>query len=136
MIKKRLLTLAKFLLTVPEDNFDLSTWRAGDCSGFVTDEKLNNHTCGTTACAVGWACSIPEFINLGLHMPLHRVSAWSSYPVFSGQVSWDAVEKFFGITQEESKYLFQSDYYYGTSEATPSGVAIRIKQFVKLGHIP
>ena len=136
MIKKRLRTLAKFLLTVPEGNFKLDTWRNADGDSNVTDEKLNSHPCGTTACAVGWACSIPEFKKLGLSMSYTSDRAWTSCPVFAGKENWKAVNKFFGLAREESEYLFQADsYYWEIGIPLPSDVATRIKNFVERGDI-
>lgn len=120
MNKERLLKLAEFLETsVPNEEFDLGSWR-----------------CGTTACAVGWACTMPEFTQQGL--------VWSTMeddfasPYYKDQVTgkefsgWNAVGKFFlGVEKDYMlKYnLFAPDFY--PSNPTPQMVAARIRQTVE-----
>ena len=54
MNTERLLTLANFLRNeVPDDNFNMAFWRSGRD---MSDWALQHHKCGTSACAVGWAC--------------------------------------------------------------------------------
>jgi hypothetical protein len=104
MNTKRLLILAAFLETVPEHKFDLEDWRdtglerltSGERinGDYTTDEKLLNNSCGTTGCAIGWACTIPEFIEDGFtwdgSSPLLTNSDTKLY-------EWFAVEEFFSI---------------------------------------
>lgn len=57
------LLLAKLLRErVPADRFDISEWVGEDWQG---DPGLS---CGTKACAVGWASAFPEFQEMGLIM--------------------------------------------------------------------
>lgn len=58
----RLLKLADFLETVPEGRFDFGHWAGEDWRG------AQDLSCGTSACAMGWAPSIPEFAALGLRL--------------------------------------------------------------------
>lgn len=51
---ERLFVLSRFMKTVKNEKFDLSTW----CN---RDRK-----CGTVACVLGWAGNIPEFRKIGL----------------------------------------------------------------------
>ena len=108
--KQRLQTLANFLRTVPPERFDLENWRSAPHTSLpITDEDLK--TCGTTACAVGWACSMPAFKAEGLyyngHMPVYA-------PVDAQPLSyWRAVEEFFGLSYIEARWLF-SDKCYST----------------------
>ena len=119
MNEERLVRLAHFLIDdVPEYNFNLGTWRAGR---FHEDEDLLNHKCGTTACACGWACVIPEFQEQGLR-------AVTGMPWFNGQGGWNAVEKFFELTYVESLTLFAGDCYH--LNPTPIDVADRILLFI------
>lgn len=129
----RLLRLAAFLDDVPPHRFDYSRWVGTDWKG---KEDLS---CGTTACALGWATTMPEFRRLGLrlgldmgtgvvHLKTQRPNFWSS-PIY-------ASEKVFGLTYKEHGYLF------GAAEG-PSGerslaegarattVAKHIRRFVK-----
>ncbi len=55
IFKFRMLYLAKFLRGLPPERFDYSSW-VGD-----TWLKKQDLSCGTTACALGWAATIPEF---------------------------------------------------------------------------
>lgn len=109
--KQRLQTLANFLRTCAPEKFDLENWRSAPHTLSPTDEDLN--TCGTTACAVGWACSMPEFKAEGLyyngHMPVYA-------PVDAQPLSyWRAVEEFFGLSFIEARWLFSIECY-----STPS----------------
>lgn len=121
----RLIFLANFLDTVPKSRFDLDSWRS--TTNEISDRVFFSKECGTTACAVGWACALPQFQALGLKFR-------HTYPVLSrkgkpDKGSWDAVEEFFDIGQEESAYLFL-DTRYLESESGPSDVAARIRKFV------
>jgi hypothetical protein len=156
MNTKRLLILAAFLETVPEHKFNLRDWREShelrgwreshelsDDENYVSLSELNaslsnkslmNHSCSTTGCAIGHACTIPEFIedgftwqdsSIGRHQgPLLTDS--SSKPLCSG---WSAVEYFFSIDQVTSQYLFdQTDYDHDKSGS--KDVANRICEVV------
>ena len=76
----RLVKLATFLAPIKEEKFDLDSW--GNHEGFLDEHDVNlfglnpdkaqkfcptsdqlNNACGTTACALGWAGTIPEFQN-------------------------------------------------------------------------
>jgi hypothetical protein len=55
--KERLLRLADLLDTIQPGRFDFGVWVSGPHDGDCYD--LNH--CGTVACALGWATTIPEF---------------------------------------------------------------------------
>jgi hypothetical protein len=138
MNTKRLLILAAFLETVPEHKFDLINWRdtgierltlkerlSGD---YISNEKLLNNSCGTTGCAIGWACTIPEFIEDGF--------TWSGrWPLLTDSSSkplctvWRAVEYFFSIDKVTSEYLFM-DTSYDCDKSGSKDVANRIREVV------
>jgi hypothetical protein len=117
---QRLLKVAKILDTVPEEKFNLSMWR---------------NSCGTVACAVGWAASDPGFKRAGFSLRKHESSIWGNLHVpHYGEVNhWTAVEKFFGLSREQAEYLFLHLSYSGY-DATPREVAERIRNFVKNGR--
>jgi hypothetical protein len=136
MNTKRLLILADFLETVPEHKFDLMNWRdtglekltlgerlSGD---YMSNKKLLNNSCGTTGCAIGWACVIPEFIEDGF--------IWSgNYPLLNDNskewYGFDAVLNFFSIDESTSEYLFEyNSYDYDKSGS--KDVANRIREVV------
>lgn len=125
MNKERLTKLADFLDTVPEHKFDLESWRSdstGDESweALVDDAHLLNFDCGTTGCAVGWACVMPEFQAEGL--------AWGVWgPTATGYSGWFAVMDFFGLKRVDAEYLFSGSEYDDDAKK-PTDVAARIRE--------
>lgn len=111
-------TLAAHLLTLGSDTaFDLAMWK-------------QVRSCGTTACAVGEACTLPYFANKGL--TLREGIFRSQFPVLERRnmptlTRWEAVEAVFEITREQAEFLFHASSY--PERATPAMVAIRIKAF-------
>ena len=138
MNKPRLQALATMLRSVPPDNFNLDSWRykedldvlLGQC---VTDEQITSHTCGTTACAVGRACAMPEFNVQGLTYDNWEPLYTCYGSIRSMSVGWSAVEAFFDISYKEAQELFTDEGYkyseYGDS-VTPQNVAKRIEEFI------
>lgn len=129
MNKTRLLLLADALETrVPADHFDLREWREGDDGRNVSDGDLLNHECGTVACAVGWACALPEFKAEGL-------SYDGAMPDFKGSTHFCAVNDFFEIGYAGSRHLFLATEYPDNgagpgADTGPLEVAARIRAFV------
>ena len=116
MHKQRLLTLAKYLRAeVNPKKFDMEYWK-----------------CGSVCCAVGHAASIPEFNKLGFTIKKQIKTSRYCAPGYKGHVSWDAIRKFFNLSDPESDYLFSS-FCYRDSKILPSTVANRIEKFVKSG---
>ena len=102
--RERLLKLADFLDKLPEQRFDYSRWVGASWQG---DQSLS---CGTTACALGWACTMPEFQELGLR--LVKEPGHLAYPARGGDeggvTSTDrAAEHVFGLTGSETTFLFR-----------------------------
>ena len=119
MIKKRLLTLADALdkLAVkPRKRFTFSL------AGWFRREKI----CGTTACAVGLASTLPEFKRLGLKIHDYL-------PAFRDLRGWYAVQKFFGISYDAAEYLFSYTQYESNDTTKPKAVADRIRALVNSG---
>ena len=108
MNKERLTVLANHLRTVAPENFDLSRW-----------------SCGPVGCAVGHACTIPEFQAEGLRLSWARPHP----PEYAGSSSWPAVRAFFGLTSEQADSLFDSEHY--PPRAGPDNVADSIDEFVR-----
>lgn len=117
---QRLRKLADFLKTLPEAKFDIGDWAT---KGFNPGNPEASQ-CGSAACAVGWACAMPEFQAEGLHMhnctPIYVLEDGSHYQ------HWYAARFFFGLNFDESQRLFSGSYYPG-GEAKPSEVAERIE---------
>lgn len=118
MNKGRLLKLADLLETVDPSRFDMDRWHSG--SRF--NENKLKFGCGTTACAGGWACTIPSFKRAGLYISGRR-------PNYKGGLGFEALEDFFGITSRQSRAIFlDSGYPY---HVHPIDVARKIKRLVR-----
>ncbi|RQR63872.1 hypothetical protein [Burkholderia sp. Bp8998] len=135
---ERLKMLSNMLRTVNPNHFDLGDWVD---SPWSTREALAIPSsglpqriveCGTTACAVGWACTTPEFQAQGLSYKWDEVCYSSALsPTFDGKESWEAVCAFFEIDRPTADYLF-SHHEYEVGRATPpSDVVERIEAVIR-----
>lgn len=137
MNKERLIKLKEFLSTVDVNRFNMKTWfettdvdESCDMTSVFffdveDDEEQLPHfpvkevSCGTAACAMGWACMIPEFQKEGLQL----VCPESEYPrnKFQGTPIYNdgknvhsefgACVEFFDITWKQAYYLFDPSEY-------------------------
>lgn len=124
MNSKRLLKLASLLEKKPEGKFSLKDWR-------------KDNSCGTTACAVGWAASDKNFRRAGLRAVevgsgIDHTRYVIEFKDKAGQVHYNftAAAEFFDISIGDSLFLFSPDKY----EQGRSGrrdVIRRIRKFVK-----
>jgi hypothetical protein len=131
MNKNRLLTLATFLETLDPSRFNFGRW-VGD--GWTGDETLS---CGTTACAFGWAATIPEFRSLGLRLCHDDVGGHVTYGDDHGL---QAARVFFDLMSFEANLLFLPTTLNWDSpdvwprrlmaEANPADVAMNIRALV------
>jgi len=138
---RRLLKLADFLQNeVKSEKFDLATFA-------TLEADTLKHGCGTTACAVGWACSIPSFKKAGLKLFNFTSTRDARNHVqmgiqFKDKNRWRAVTLFFGIEENEAYHLFDPAHYGELVEytnrlkdMTPAqqkrAVIKRIRAFVK-----
>ena len=131
---ERLRELYAMMCGVPDDRVRLRYWREDtgvrylreDTSGFFVGNEKLVHNCGTTGCAVGWACAYPKFQEQGLN--------WmGSAPTFSKRKSqfggWGAVCTFFGIDIDIASYLFSCERYeYPDLEGTRDGARSRFER--------
>lgn len=118
---RRLLKLAQFLKTVPAERFNMGVWVGDDWKG---DPDLS---CGTSACALGWATVIPEFRRLGLRLVKPR-GFWGG-TVRLGRRRLDALRvagEVFAIDIDGASQLFG-----GGGGQTPKTKAREIEQFVE-----
>jgi hypothetical protein len=150
----RLLTLADFLEKderVP-DRFGFASWVG---IGFRGDPRLS---CGTSACALGWATQIPEFQELGLILvPYKSVrDSFEAYiwfdpdhtrePMPGGYyqataASLDSAQRFFEIDGIQADWLFipggvEEEEIRPNSNATAHEVAAHIRRFVQANGVP
>lgn len=136
---RRLNLLADLLeQRVKPERFDLRTWSCGD----VIEEG-----CGTTACAVGWACSFPEFNEMGLYLTkqfdpaygliMPGLSGFEAQTYHDAHLHWEAVSHCFGIHHDQATWLFDFyDYhendqcdYDNQTHVTIQEVVARIREF-------
>lgn len=125
--KRRLTTLIRFMSSLPRSanrHFDMESWfsHSGDheIKGAITQRIMRD--CGTTACALGWACTIPSFRKAGLHLEVGFRA-----PMYGGVIGLSSATRFFEITGLQSLDLFD-----GTIEdKTPKQWAKRARGLLK-----
>lgn len=114
------------LVNYQQSKFNLSTWAS----------KAPKIECGFTACAVGHACLDSRFNKLGLSFNNNY-----SAPLFDDgaeyESSWDAVNKFFEITNNTSTILFVETQYSDHLKGNALVVQVRrrIEKLLELGEI-
>jgi len=121
---QRLIILRDFLVALPEEAVDLEDW--------VSDLRLNE-SCGTIACAVGWAAQIPAFNAEGLTLhgwcPMFTDKSLSPDDYGHATDSWGAVTKFFGLSLEQAHGLFDGKFMYDGCQGSKVYHDIRGKAF-------
>lgn len=127
---ERLETLAEVLDNVPSEKFNINFW----C-------RAATESCGTAACAVGWAMNTPAFQKLGLKpIAISTSSAIQSLqffgPFYHGLSDWDAVEAFFGLKEYQAFHLFLNTAYLTYHKVEPMEVAARIREFIATNRPP
>lgn len=136
---KLLVALAKKLESLPRERFYYGS--------FCDSEWDAEHLCGTTACALGWAGTMPVFQRRGL---LLGEDEYGSPRLFTkglrGIGPWEAAATILGLTTEEVDFLFEPSYPLDArpgrprwmspgSDASAKEVAKHIRRFVKFkGH--
>lgn len=116
---------------VMDSRFDLSTWAGTDDIFWEGNPDLS---CGTSACAMGWATTIPEFQELGLH--LRKYGGMGRLAYTQGAVTFEhfeAASMFLGITLSEAEYLFSPEEYPENEQTTRLEVIDRIDDFLLNG---
>lgn len=130
MNKERLLRLADFLeKEVPEKKFNMKTFFSDNVNSLYDLQ----HKCGTTACALGWMCVIPEFRALGWNRNVRN-----GLPALGNLRGFDAANHFFDISIGTSRHFFDFDGYDENGDQTdiyrhderPRDVARRIRAYV------
>lgn len=136
MNAERLLVLAAFLETVPPHRWDFSSIVGANWQG------KTDLSCGTTACALGWATQIPELNEAGMRLPDFQ-EAWEDRVLGLSFLFRDA-ERVFDISGNDSDYLFNpaddEDVAVDTGQLMPRAsareVAAHIRSFVRGGGRP
>lgn len=103
----RMEKLASYLRTVPEEKFFFNSW-----FGHIDSPNDNPSECGTVACALGWACMIPEFNRDGLKARIpDNFRPWDIVPSFGRSKTPEmAAAKFFQIPLWMAQSLFVYQY--------------------------
>jgi hypothetical protein len=128
-----LLALAALLESLPLGRFDYSEWVGMEWEG------KPDLSCGTTACALGWATTIPSLAARGLRLQETCDGGSIEYGKWFG---FDAAARFFQISWVEARYLFAPgaadpdpaegvyNSYSPDKYASARAVAIHIRRFV------
>ena len=106
--------------------FDLSEWAQGEVS-----ENTSPNECGTVCCAVGFAMQHKPFNDQGLGVVYTfdcDMDANVSSPKYLADSNWNAVAKFFGLTNLQAKYCFCDSYY--PENPTPLDVSNHIQDIL------
>ncbi len=109
---KRLEKLADFMETVPRKKFNFNVIVGHDWGG------KPDLSCGTTACALGWATTMPLFRRLGLYLEadsqqveIRNTVCRTAEDQYEG--SWNTIgREVFGISLKAMHALFQPTYGY------------------------
>lgn len=111
---RRLTILADYMDALPR-----SAAKHFDMEYFAAHKGLDDHglygkilkagdlaTCGTVACAFGWACTIPSFKRAGLNLQLRGDFGAAYFGEYSAGQNLIAAEKFFDIKYRDANHLF------------------------------
>lgn len=87
--------------------------------------------CQTAGCAVGWAVTIPEFIEQGFFLSVFLEPVYVNVDVNNYTCTgFDAVCEFFDISLQEVNKLFLDAAYKDIDKRNPLAVAKRIRSLV------
>lgn len=126
----------------PKMSFNIKAWKVDE----LQMKKLNikdKKDCGTAACALGSAACYQPFINMGLKIQMapdgsvaRLMGLPTEYPAFDGKREFGAGAEFFGITMDESRYLFNPMDYKrveigdDSNDVTAEMVANRVQKLI------
>lgn len=141
---RRLTILARFMKSLPASTarkFDMGTWFEHSTDDhqphvhglkrgtFVQRAHMNK--CGTVACALGWAATVPSFARAGLKLKVDYIGPdghISGGVEFGKARGTEAAENFFEIDAYQAEYLFAL-----VPANTPKQWAKACERFVKSG---
>lgn len=134
--RNRLRALAYFLLTLPEEKFNMRIWAGRNSTetyNFVLNEfSCDLNKCGTAACAFGWASEIfPELERTPDGFRIVKPGATrgrKSKTAYSIDEIIALAAKFFGLRYAEADYLFAPE---GMGNVTTQDEAQRILNLVQ-----
>jgi hypothetical protein len=130
--KRRLLALANLLYNMKPNRFDYTRWVGGNWGG---KPELS---CGTSACALGWATTMPPLRKLGLRLrktqfdePWVALSGYRTLHLNLIDTSIRNASVVFGISTEDAEELFLDVRAGGGVAPSAKFVAASIRRFVK-----
>ena len=138
--KKRLIALADLLDGLPEGKFDFGTWGSVNKSAPAGADALREaNLCGTTACALGWAPSLPFAKRLGFKLEVfeHPLLTGGNfkYAEFTKNGAYASSEKvakeLFGLGEGVMDYIFHKSVL-NRNDKSAHGVASAIRAFVNI----
>lgn len=114
--RERLALLAiKLREAIPDlMSFDMQTWLS---------PRFGTASCGYSACAIGYAGTLPAFRDEGFDTTV------TQHPTFGSTQDWGAVEEFFGLASKDASHLF-SDTRYPKYPVAKELVAERIERWL------
>lgn len=115
--KKKLLLLASFLDQLPPERFDYMRW--ADWGGETYRGQPTVGTCGTQACALGWAAVVPGIArdNVYLHPGTNTIKVFDRHlDALINDPDMAAQELFPGLSEDEIQFLFYPQDELGTAE--------------------
>lgn len=125
---RRLTKLADYMDALPKEaknHFDMANWlgHEGDHNHgfgkFIAQE--DPMTCGTTACALGFAATVPSFRKAGL-----RVAIGSGFNENVTNKNFRSAQKFFDCSENAAHHLFG----YSMFIQTPKQWAKHCRKFI------
>lgn len=133
MNTERLLRLAAFLEELPPKRFDFDSWVGATWQGKA------DLSCGTTACAIGWASTMPDMGIPASKAYFERVGVrplWFDEDGYETSPLAYAVTAF-NISRKEADFLFipRGDSPGPHANATAKEIAAHIRRFVTEGGI-
>lgn len=132
MDRERVTTLRNYLRdTVVDDRFSLTTWVGSDN---VPWQGKSDLSCGTSACAMGWAATIPSFQALGLSLMAMPGNRQYGQIVYKNTVHFQAAAKFMDLGAEDALHFFSSESYPDGDETTRLQVVARISELLDSGN--
>lgn len=133
---RRLTRLIKFMESLPESaakHFDMQSWFAhegeNDHPQLQTGKDVPEgalELCGTTACAMGWAATMPYFKRLGLRLVMDRCDA-SLYFKGAKDFMFNEAPKAFDMEPHQAIVFFGAH----NKDKTPKAWAERARRLMR-----
>lgn len=140
-VKKKLLCLADWIETLPEQKFDMGQWSSSVGEVHLDPEDstktLNQYgsECATACCIAGWVVLAKGHTVKGVSVLTESYFSTDLVPLKAREI--------LGLTPEETEALFYPGNWPGCAETndpytkfpnTPKGAADRIRHFVQTGE--